>query len=239
MGAEFDHDWSRAAVSALEWWCDAGVDALVEDEIRDWLAAPVARRPMREAPAPVPASGLPDTLEAFVAWRLGEAAPERAWGTPLVPPAGTAPAELMVLVDMPEGSDGEEGTLLSGPEGRLLDRMLAAIGRSRETAYLAPLVAARPLSGLISPELQPELARLAQHHVALAAPQTVLLMGEAATRAILGPNGWNERGRLQPVNHSCGRCDALATWHPRFLLSRPPAKAEAWKHLQLLIGGSR
>jgi len=30
---------------------------------------------------------------------------------------------------------------------------------------------------------------------------------------------------------------AVASFHPRFLLERPAAKAEAWKDLQLLIQG--
>jgi DNA polymerase len=31
--------------------------------------------------------------------------------------------------------------------------------------------------------------------------------------------------------------EAVASFHPRFLLEKPAYKAEAWKDLQMLIGG--
>ncbi|MDJ0277090.1 uracil-DNA glycosylase, partial [Sphingomonas sp. 2R-10] len=40
MGADQHIQWHDAAASALEWWQDAGVDTLVEDELRDWFATP-------------------------------------------------------------------------------------------------------------------------------------------------------------------------------------------------------
>jgi hypothetical protein len=40
MGADQNIDWRMTAASALEWWRDAGVDALVDEDPRDWTAAP-------------------------------------------------------------------------------------------------------------------------------------------------------------------------------------------------------
>lgn len=232
-----DYDWRREAASALEWWRDAGVDTLVEAEARDWTARPAPRAaPVPETPIAT-APALPDTLEAFLAWRLGDEAPEAAWGLPLIAPAGNPAADLLVLLDLPEAFDAESRTLLSGPEGRLLDRILLAIGRSRETAHVATLAAARPAAGAVPADLEPRLGELMMHFIALTGPARVLLMGQAATRAVFGPNGWSRRGSLECVNHANGTVEALATWSPRFLLEKPAAKAEAWKHLQLLIGG--
>ena len=45
MGADQHNDWQAATASALEWWADAGVDVLVEDQVRDWFAAPVRAAP--------------------------------------------------------------------------------------------------------------------------------------------------------------------------------------------------
>jgi len=239
MGADQNIHWAQAAASTLEWWRDAGVDTLVQDEARDWLAAPV------RAPAPVavtegvaPAAPLPATLEAFAAWRIGPDAPEANWGSPLIGASGDPAAGLMILIDCPEREDGE--SLLSGAAGRLFDRMLAAIGRNRDSVYLASVCAARPVSGRIPPETEVRLGEIARHHVALAAPKRLLVMGNAASRALLGADVAPARGRLHAVNpkgETEAGTQAAASFHPRFLLERPAAKAEAWKDLQLLIKG--
>jgi DNA polymerase len=236
MGGDLHYNWNEAAASALDWWVEAGVDTLVDDDVRDWLA-----RLPRPAAAPADAAPvaeiLPDSLESFVAWRLGEDAPEAGWHSPLLAPQGDAGAPLMVLLDVPEAEDGETGTLLSGPEGRLLDRMLAAIGHSRANVHLATVALARPLSGAIPRDAEPRLFELARHHVQLARPGQLLLMGKLAQRAFTGSDDTGEMGRLQHVNHEDGTMRVLTSLHPRGLLQRPASKAEAWKHLQLLIGG--
>ncbi|MFW9320202.1 uracil-DNA glycosylase family protein, partial [Glaesserella parasuis] len=92
-------------------------------------------------------------------------------------------SDLMVLVEAPERDDEAAGQLLSGPAGVLFDRMLAAIGRSRETIHLASLAIARPLAGRLPHDAFDDLARIARHHVGLVAPKAVLVMGNAPSRA--------------------------------------------------------
>lgn len=242
MGFEGAYDWQAEAASALEWWRDAGVDVLVEDGPRDWTAreapaaAPDLPRPAALA-EPEPEAPLPATLEAFLDWRFGAGAPDSSWGEPIVPPSGDPAAPLMVVTDLPEPEDAEAAALLTGPAGRLFDRMLAAIGRDRESIYLVSLCAARPITGQVPREAEPRLGELLRHHITLAAPQRLLLLGQTASRAFAGAEGGLQRGRLQAVNQTSGQSLVVATFHPRFLLTRPAAKADAWKDLQLLLGG--
>lgn len=234
MGGDVHYDWGRATASALDWWTEAGVDTLVEDEVCNWLAR--LQHPAVAAATELPAAEtLPNSLEAFIAWRVSDAAPEAGWHSPRVAPHGVAGAALMVLLDMPEAGDAESGTLLNGPEGRLFDRMLAAIGHSRASVHLATVAVARPLSGSVARELEPKLFELARHHVSLVQPGQLLLMGNLAQRAFAGTEGAAGLGRLENVNHGDGTMRVLTSFHPRTLLERPARKAEAWKHLQLLI----
>lgn len=238
MGADQHIDWASAAASALEWWQDAGVDTLVDEAPRNWLAPPEAR-PAAAAPAagvdPVPAA-LPATLTEFEAWRIGADAPDAGWGVPIAP-QGAAASGLMIVVDMPERDDGRAGTLLSGDVGRLFDRMLAAIGRDRQSIYLASLAVARPASGRIAPEMTAPLADLARHHVALVRPRRLLVMGDAANRVLLGTSAAASPPLLHVFKHDAGQTEAVATFHPRFLLDQPAQKARAWRDLQMLIEG--
>lgn len=249
MGADQNFDWNQAVASALDWWREAGVDTTIDEAPRNWLVRPAptpAIDPGVTIGDAVAASGalpdtLPRTLAAFETWRIGAEAPEAGWhGRPFAA-AGNAAAEILIVIDMPEREDAESGQLLSGAAGRLFDRMLAAIGRDRSSVYLVPLCAARPAAARIAPEIETRLGELLSHHIALAAPKRVLLMGNAPSRAMLGLDFLRARGSLRPVNHEAGtiRCsfEAVATFHPRFLIEQPAKKAEAWKDLQMLIGG--
>ena len=242
MGADQNLDWQALTASALEWWRDAGVDVLVEDAPFAWLDAPAPIEPAAPAPHPslasspaAPAAALPDTLEAFAAWRAGEQAPDRDWGGAAFASRGPADASIMVLLDCPERGDRE--ALLEGAVGALFDRMLAAIGQSRETVLLASVCARRPPIGRVPRDVEARLGEIARHHAGLVAPKRLLVMGDAATRAILTTNAAEARGRYHPLHHKNGTVtQVVATHHPRLLIERPAAKAEAWRDLLLLNG---
>jgi uracil-DNA glycosylase family 4 len=239
VGADQHLDWMNAAASTLDWWQEAGVDVLVDEAPRDWLAEPIAM-PTGFAAAP-PATpihvpdALPDTLADFIAWRLGEAAPEVEWRGISIAASGPADAAVMVLVDCPDKEDGAAGMLLAGQAGVLFDRMLAAIGLSRDVVHLAAVCAKRPVAGRMPRETEARLSEISRHHIGLVAPKRLLLLGNAASRAILGAEMPGTRGSLHAFNHKHGETGVVASFHPRFLIEKPAAKAEAWKDLQLLM----
>jgi uracil-DNA glycosylase len=226
------------AVSALAWWRDAGLETLVADEPRDWLAKPAPAAPTPAQPAtPTPEAPLPETLDALLAWlRDSPDAPEAGWGGARLLPAGDPASGLMILTDVPEIGDAQAGTLIAGELGALFDRMLKAIGRDRGSIWLAPFATVRPVGGLPAPAL-PHLTALVRHQIGLVVPRRVLLMGDAPNRALLGAEAARLRGRLHAINLGDRTIEAVATIHPRLLLQRPTLKAEAWKDLQLLMKG--
>ncbi|MFD1788696.1 uracil-DNA glycosylase family protein [Sphingomonas floccifaciens] len=235
MGADQHLDWAASARSVLDWWREAGVDVLVDDAPRDWLAAPPPPAPAIDATAApvVAAAALPDNLDAFLAWRVGDDAPEGAQPGAVLA-EGDPAAAIAIVVDF-----ADEHGLIGGVAGALFDRMLAAIGLSRESVYLVALTTARPLNDRLAPDMLPRLGQLTRHHLSLATPQRVLLLGQAASRAVVGTDGRSGPGILQPVNLNTVEIPAVSSLHPRFLLKQPAMKAEAWKDLQLLMGGPR
>ena len=106
---------------------------------------------------------------------------------------GNPQASLMIVVDCPDSSDERSGHLLSGSEGRLLDNMLAAIGRRADSTdieaayYAAAMVPWRPAGGR-APTLTEQrvgwifLAR----HIQLVQPKVIWVLGEGAARPMLG-----------------------------------------------------
>jgi DNA polymerase len=232
MGADQNYDWAAAAASALDWWREAGVDVLVEDAPRDWLAPPV-----RVAPAPTvapPADAMPATLAAFVGWRSGAELPDGGWHGTAIAAEGPETADLMILADCPDRDD--QGRLLSGgTAGALFARMLAAIGMERDAVHLAAVCLRRPPAGRMPREATARLGEVARHHVSLVRPKRLLLLGDAAAQAVLGLHLAEARGRLHFVNHDEGSVRIVASHHPRFLVENPARKADSWRDLRMLM----
>lgn len=238
--------------SAIGWWADAGVDTAVSETPRDWLSDPLPApaRPQpalpvspaavpgaAEAPSPPSPAALPNDLAALHAllatgaYVPGAAPPGRRVG-----PSGDPTAGLMIVADMPDAPDFEAGHLLSGETQRLFDAMLAAMGRSRDSIYLAPLSPARIPGGRIDGPHAAALIALMRRHIALARPKAVMLLGDETCRALLGIERGQARGGLRQLNHDGGTVPAIAIVHPRFLRQHPAAKADAWADMRRLIG---
>jgi DNA polymerase len=238
-----EQDLEAAAASTLAWWIEAGVDVIVGEEPRDWLrpkpAAAAAAAPETEAPAAeAQAESLPAQLGLFREWLSGSAdLPFASPSAPRVCPAGDPDSGLMILTDMPTGEDCAAGTLLSGAAGRLFDRMLAAIGRDRDSIYLAALSCLRPPGGQLGAEGAKQCALLARHHIGLAAPKALLVFGDNASKALLGLPVSRARGRWHEVATHSGPMRTIVTLSPDMLLKRPADKAYAWRDLQMLIEG--
>src|SRR3954467_7843120 len=237
-GLERDGDFSaaEAAASVLRWWSDAGVDVLLDEAPRDWLKPRQAPIPAQEASLEVKGDAPPEQLGLFRAW-LAEspALPYAAPAAPRVCPSGDPESDLMILTDMPTSEDCAAGTLISGEAGRLFDRMLAAIGRSRETIYLAALSCLRSPDGRFNTDSAKSCAALARHHAGLVKPRALLIFGDAASKALICLPLAQARGKWHDLATHAGPVRALVTLPPSYLLNQPSAKADAWADLQLLI----
>ena len=140
----------------------------------------------------------------------------------------------MLMGESPSAEDLRTGRPFSGPAGQLLDRMLAAIGRSRASAYVALLVCRQDVAGPPTEEAVAQDLPIARAHVRLAAPRALLLLGATPARALLGADEpiSRLRGRWFELALDDGsRVPALPTYNPAYLLRRPEAKREAWADL--------
>jgi uracil-DNA glycosylase len=247
------HDLRSEAESLIGWWRDAGVDVLIDEEPRNWLAEGAKK------PAPVPASGvaaaeskavsnaapppaaaklvLPSTLPELLAWMAGDTEFLAAYPVrQRIAPQGNPASGIMIVTDVPERGDAASGTLLTGDEGALFDKMLAAWKIDRSGVYLASLAPARPANPILDETVISALAPILRHHIELAAPKKLWLLGEAASRAVLGMNVAEATGRLHFINYGDTKVAAIATLHPRVLLREPKAKGRVWADMQRLIG---
>jgi DNA polymerase len=240
---------SRWAESALSWWEEAGVDMLVGEEPRDWLAAPKpaaaarAPEPAPVAPPPPPAEALPADLAAFQAWlATTDAIPFAGPGARRLPSTGSATSGLMAITDVPSAEDVAAGRLFSGEQGALVDNMLRRISEKlldgaaldRETLYLAPFSPIRPPAGRIDQDGVRFLAEAMRHHIGLVAPKAVLIFGDSCARALLGKAMTQARGAWHELATPMGTIPAIVTIRPQELVSQPGLRTHAWADLQML-----
>lgn len=148
---------------------------------------------------------------------------------------GRAGARVMVIGDPPTPEEDRAGKPFVEAQGALFDKMFAAIGRSRTAEegagglYVAPMLPWRA-----PPGREPSADELAmilpflQRHIELAAPDVLVLMGNAACQALLGKSGIR---RLRGTWVEAAGRPALPMTHPSFLLRNSEAKRDAWADL--------
>src|SRR5437868_1813161 len=219
---------TRWAESALSWWEEAGVDTIVGEEPRDWLAGPAkpAVAPAEATPEAA-APAFPNDLAAFQAWlATTDALPFAGPGARRLPPAGNASSGLMAITDVPGAEDIAAGELFSGEQGALIDNMLRNFAEKllggaqidRETIYLAPFSPIRPPAGRIDAAGVRFLAEAMRHHIGLVGPKAVLIFGDSCSRALLGKPMTEARGAWHEVATPAGNISAIVTIRPQELL---------------------
>lgn len=232
--------WAAELASALDWWREAGVDGDLGDAAQRWIAAEpepeaapaaaTAASPVVAAPpaaAPLDRSGWPPDLGAFASWWLEEAWLDGGQTNGRVPPRGVRHAEVMVLVAEPEREDSD--VLLSGPQGRLLAGFLGAAGIAPEAAYIASVLPRHTPHADWAAMGSRGLGEVARHHIALAAPQRLIVFGSNIL-PLVGHDPANNPAPFSEIPLGDANIPLLAARELPVLLGRPQWKAELWRN---------
>ncbi len=147
---------------------------------------------------------------------------------------GNAKARLMIIDRPPGAEEDRQGVPFAAGNGQMLDRMLKAIGIEDSEYYAAPCVPWRPPGG--QPPAKEDRALclpFLKRHIELAAPEFLLLCGEAAAILLEKERvGINKlRGKWEDVQIGGKLIPALAIFHPAFLMDHPASKKMAWADL--------
>ena len=171
-----------------------------------------------------------DELRALLA--AFEGCTLRATATQLVFADGNPQSRVMFIGEAPGYDEDIVGRPFVGRSGKLLDRMLAAIGLDRTSAYIANVVPWRP-PGNRTPTPQETAICLPfiRRQIELANPDCLVCLGGPAMQTLLGVKDGITRSRGRWFSYDSGRREirALATFHPAFLLRSPLQKRFAWR----------
>ena len=147
-------------------------------------------------------------------------------------------APLLVIGEAPGKDEDLIGKPFVGRAGQLLDRMLAAIGRSRkENVLISNVIYWRPPGNRTPAQAEIAVCKpFVERLIDLTAPKAIMLAGGVPTQALLGASGiMRARGLWRDIDLPSGRSfPALPVFHPAFLLRQPAHKRLAWRDLQSL-----
>ncbi len=147
---------------------------------------------------------------------------------------GARDADLLVIGEAPGAEEDKQGMPFVGRAGKLLDRMLFAIGRSRErNVYITNICKFRP-PGNRDPNADEVAADwpILERQIELLDPGLVVAVGKVAAQTLLG--GTASLGAMRGQLHRYPHRDlpVLVTYHPAYLLRSPQQKAKAWADLK-------
>jgi uracil-DNA glycosylase len=151
--------------------------------------------------------------------------------TNIVPGEGNARAELVFVGEGPGEQEDLQGKPFVGKAGQLLDRMIEAIGLSRDQVYIANVVKCRP-PGNRNPEADEieACSEFLYRQLDVIQPKIIVALGKFAAQTLLKTEEriTQLRGRFYPYRGA----QLMPTFHPSYLLRNPESKREVWADLQ-------
>lgn len=176
---------------------------------------------------------LKEALESFNGCSLKNMAKNTVFGE------GVASPDVMFIGEAPGADEDQLGRPFVGLSGQLLDKIMNAVGLSREkNVYISNILPWRP-PGNRSPSLTEITLCLPfiKRHIELISPKILVLVGGVSTSSLLERQTpiSQIRGIWQTYTTSEGKTiPTLPIFHPAFLLRTPAQKKAAW-HDMLLI----
>ena len=147
---------------------------------------------------------------------------------------GAEDAPLMFVGEAPGEQEDKRGEPFVGPAGELLDKMIEAMGWSRQTVYIANTLKCRP-PGNRNPqpdELEPCMPFL-RAQIQSIAPRIIVALGRPAANNLLGTDA--PISALRGKFHDRHGVKVMPTFHPAYLLREPAKKRDAWADLKLVM----
>jgi DNA polymerase len=146
---------------------------------------------------------------------------------------GNAAARLMLIGEAPGSTEDERGEPFVGQAGQLLDKMMAAIGQSRESVFITNILKCRPPNNRDPlPTEVTECMPYLMQQIAHVKPKLILALGRVAAQNLLKTEASLSRLRGDTFHFGEARTPLVVTYHPAYLLRNPADKRNAWADLQ-------
>jgi uracil-DNA glycosylase len=161
----------------------------------------------------------------------------KSTATRLVFADGNPQARVMFVGEAPGREEDIEGLPFVGRSGKLLDRMIAAIGLDRSKVYIANVIPWRPPGNRTPTPQETQICLpFIQRQIELVNPDILVTLGNPSTQTLLSTREgiMKTRGRWIDYDTGTRMIRAIATFHPAYLLRSPSYKRMAWQDLRAI-----
>ena len=146
---------------------------------------------------------------------------------------GNPTSDIMFIGEAPGRDEDRLGLPFVGRAGKLLDKMLHAIGLDRTSCYITNIIPWRPPGNRTPTPLEIAMCLpFIERHVALVDPKIVVLMGNVSSKSLLGTSRGilSMRGTWSRYHlNNDTEIPAMPTLHPAYLLRNPAHKRLSWQ----------
>ena len=148
-----------------------------------------------------------------------------------VPGKGNKNAEVIFVGEAPGRDEDLQGEPFVGRAGQLLDKILAAVKRSRDEVYICNILKCRPPDNRTphQNEIESCMPFLAQQ-LNIIKPKLIVALGATSAHALLKVK--TPLGQLRSKKWKWQNFDLVVTYHPAALLRNPAFKRPAWEDFQ-------
>jgi uracil-DNA glycosylase family 4 len=157
---------------------------------------------------------------------------------------GDCDADLMFIGEAPGAEEDRLGMPFVGRAGQLLERMIGAMGLSRESVYIANVLKVRPPNNATPTIAEREASKsYLFDQIAIVQPKVIVTLGLPASSVVL--NSSLAMGKLRGVwatfvhpSKEGVSVEVMPTYHPSFLLRSysPENRKLVWSDLQKVMG---
>ena len=148
---------------------------------------------------------------------------------------GNPEAKLMFVGEGPGRDEDKQGIPFVGRAGKLLNKIIEAMGLQRRDVYIANVVKCRPPKNRApTPEESGTCTSLLLwHQINIISPQIICTLGASATKGLLGAD--TRIGAVRGVFQELDGIQVMPTYHPAYLLRNPKEKAKVWADMQIVM----
>jgi len=147
---------------------------------------------------------------------------------------GNPKARLVFVGEGPGRDEDMQGKPFVGRSGKLLTKIIEAMGLTREDVYICNVVKCRPPNNRTpEPEEMSTCEQFLFKQIRFIKPEAIVCLGATAAKSILKTKA--SLGSLRGKFHMYCGSKLMVTYHPAALLRNPNFKKPAWEDMQVVM----